>query len=88
MWGRPFIVLREKKLQRGLVREEKAERVASFSKNIAYEMGIIAHSCGVKEPRELMRFHARIVGEHRLPTPLDVVHPCPQKQANPLLVIL
>jgi glutamate synthase domain-containing protein 2 len=76
------ITTHNKRLQRGLVPEEKAERVASFAKNIVYEAGIIAHSCGVKEPRELKRFHARIVGEHRLSTPLDVLHPYPQKEAN------
>ncbi len=49
------------KLQRGLDPADKATRVASYVKNMVYEIGTIAHSCGVKEPRELRRFHARLV---------------------------
>jgi len=29
-----------------------------------YAVGVIAHSCGVKEPRELERKHARTVVEN------------------------
>ncbi|HFD79863.1 MAG TPA: FMN-binding glutamate synthase family protein [Gammaproteobacteria bacterium] len=49
------------KLQKGLVPADKAERVANYVRNMTYEVGVIAHSCGVREPRELRRFHARIV---------------------------
>jgi hypothetical protein len=35
------------------------------------EVGIIAHSCGVKEPRELRRHHARLVQANGLSIPLD-----------------
>ncbi len=31
------------------------------ARNVVYEAGIIAHSCGVREPRQLKRFHARVV---------------------------
>ncbi len=31
------------------------------ARNMVYEVGIIAHSCGVREPRQLKRFHARVV---------------------------
>jgi hypothetical protein len=41
----------------------KAERVANYVRNMVYEVGAIAHSCGVREPRQLRRFHARIVTE-------------------------
>ena len=51
------------RLQKGLVPDVKAERVANYIKNMVYEIGVISHSCGVREPRELMRFHARIVTE-------------------------
>jgi len=50
-------------LQKGLVPRVKAERVANYVKNMVYEIGVISHSCGVREPRELKRFHARIVTE-------------------------
>jgi len=39
------------------------------------EVGTIAHSCGVTAPRKLRRFHARIVTENGLSTPLNVLHP-------------
>ena len=41
--------------------DEKAARVANYVKNMVYEVGVIAHSCGVREPRQLNRSHARIV---------------------------
>ena len=63
------------KLQRGLVPQDKAERVASYINNMTYEVGILAHSCGVKEPRELKRHHARIVTENGKSIPLDELYP-------------
>jgi len=51
------------KLQRGLIPENKAVRVANYARNIVREVGIIAHSCGVTEPRRLRRYHAHIVTE-------------------------
>lgn len=50
-----------KKLQRGLVSEQKSSRVTHHIKNMGYEVGLIAHSCGVRSPRELTRRHARAV---------------------------
>lgn len=49
------------KLQRGLVPGDKATRVSQFVETLAQEVGIIAHSCGVDEPRKLRREHARVV---------------------------
>jgi glutamate synthase domain-containing protein 2 len=63
------------KLQRGLVPEDKAVRVMYYQKNMTKEVGTIAHSCGVREPRELRRFHARVVTENGLSIPLSVMHP-------------
>ncbi|MCZ6828595.1 MAG: FMN-binding glutamate synthase family protein [Gammaproteobacteria bacterium] len=57
-------------LQRGLVVADKAERVAHFARNMAYEVGIIAHSCGVKEPRELTRDHAQLINAQGIPAPM------------------
>lgn len=58
------ITTHNKKLQRGLVAEQKSTRVTSYIKNMTYEVGMIAHSCGVSSPRELSRRHARIVQEN------------------------
>jgi glutamate synthase domain-containing protein 2 len=54
------ITTHDKKLQRGLVPEDKAIRVSKYAKNMEYEVGVISHSCGVKSPRELQRRHVRI----------------------------
>lgn len=51
-------------LQKGLVPEEKAVRVAHYIQNLVKEVGIIAHSCGVNEPRQLRRYHARMVTDN------------------------
>jgi glutamate synthase domain-containing protein 2 len=69
------ITTHDVKLQRGLDPAEKAVRVMHYQRNMTREVGIIAHSCGVREPRELRRHHARIVGAHGLSTPLNVLHP-------------
>jgi len=64
-------------LQQGLVPADKAVRVANYARNIVHEVGIIAHSCGVDEPRRLTRRHARIVSEQGPSIPLDRLHPRP-----------
>ena len=65
-------------LQKGLVVSDKAERVANYARNMAKEVGIIAHSCGVQEPRLLCRKHARIVAQNGLSVALDELHPEPE----------
>jgi glutamate synthase domain-containing protein 2 len=55
------ITTHNKKLQYGLDPEEKAVRVMQYAQNMQKEVCILAHSCGVSEPRQLKRKHARIV---------------------------
>ena len=69
------ITTHDKKLQRGLVAEQKSTRVANYIKHMAYEVGLIAHSCGVRSPRELSRRHARIVQENGNSTILAEIYP-------------
>jgi glutamate synthase domain-containing protein 2 len=69
------ITTHDKKLQRGLVPEDKAERVKRYAKTMRKEIGIIAHSCGVPEPRKLRRFHCRIVQGDGRSIPLDELYP-------------
>ncbi len=57
------ITTHNKRLQKGLDPALKAERVKNYVNNMVYEVGVIAHSCGVHEPRQLRRFHARSVTE-------------------------
>ena len=69
------ITTHDKKLQRGLVAEEKAERVRRYSETMHREIGIIAHSCGVPEPRRLRRMHCRVVQDDCRSVPLDELYP-------------
>ncbi|MGD8583551.1 MAG: FMN-binding glutamate synthase family protein, partial [Gammaproteobacteria bacterium] len=63
------------KLQKGLVAEQKAYRVANYIKNMVYEIGLIAHACGVRSPQELNRNHARIVQENGSSITLEELYP-------------
>ena len=76
------ITTHNKKLQAGLVVERKIDRVANYAKNMVYEVGVIAHSCGVGRPRELRRFHARVVMDNGLSRSLDELHPYPQAEED------
>ena len=58
-------------LQQGLDPVNKAERVANYVTNMVGEIATIAHSCGVREPRELNRSHARIVTELGQSLPME-----------------
>ena len=62
------------RLQKGLDPTDKATRVMHYVRNMVKEVGIIAHSCGVREPRELQRFHARIVQADGQSLPLDELY--------------
>ncbi|WP_373054356.1 FMN-binding glutamate synthase family protein [Thioalkalivibrio sp.] len=63
------------RLQQGLDPARKSVRVAHYVTNTIHEVEVIAHSCGVREPRELERFHARIVASHGQSIPLDAFYP-------------
>ena len=69
------VTTHDKHLQRGLVVADKAERVRQYSLHMRKEIGIIAHSCGVDEPRKLKRFHCRIVQSSGRSVPLDELYP-------------
>lgn len=74
------ITTHNKKLQAGLDPADKAQRVSAYLKNMAYEVGVIAHSCGVKEPRQLERFHAHVVTEAGQSIALDELYPPVESQ--------
>ena len=65
------------RLQRGLVVEDKATRVANYALNMNREIDMIAHSCGVRQARELTRRHVRIVQPAGGTISLDVLYPPP-----------
>ncbi len=55
------VTTHKKSLQRGLDPRNKSVRVKQYVDNVVREVGVIAHSCGAAEPRELRREHCRIV---------------------------
>ncbi|MCK5895642.1 MAG: FMN-binding glutamate synthase family protein, partial [Cocleimonas sp.] len=61
----------------------KKDRVAAYANNLVYEVGTIAHSCGVTEPRGLRRHHARIVMSNSLSIRLDQLYPLPSTKEKP-----
>ena len=69
------ITTHNKKLQRGLVSELKSVRVFNYIKNIHYEVGMIAHSCGLRCPSDFTRSHARIVQENGSSVLLSELYP-------------
>lgn len=71
------ITTHDKKLQRGLVSSQKSWRVTHYIQNMIHEVGVIAHSCGVETPRDLKRFHARIVQANGRTLALDEIYPEP-----------
>ena len=64
-------------LQKGLVVSDKAERVKNYCHNMNYEVGVIAHACGVEEPRRLSRRHARVVTDTGQSISLKELHELP-----------
>lgn len=65
------VTTHNKRLQKGLDPLKKSHRVANYHRNLTYDVGTIAHSCGVREPRELTRKHVRIVNERGVSVSLD-----------------
>ena len=72
------ITTHNKRLQRGLVVEEKYLRVAKYVANMNKEIDMIAHSCGCRQARELRREHVRIVESANQSIALNMRHPYPK----------
>jgi glutamate synthase domain-containing protein 2 len=70
------------RLQRGLVVEEKYQRVANYALGINKEIDMIAHSCGCRHARELKREHVRIVQSAGQSIALNMMFPYPQTGAR------
>ena len=72
------ITTHNKRLQRGLNPQVKAEKVANYVKNIISSVETIAHSCGVDCPTNFNRSHVRIVGNNTRSFPMDEIYPYPR----------
>ncbi len=71
------VTTHNKRLQRGLVVEEKFLRVANYATNMNKEIDMIAHSCGLQHAREFKREHVRIVQTAGQSIALNMLHPYP-----------
>lgn len=71
------ITTHDKSLQYGLIPEDKAVRVMHYANNMHKEIGVLAHACGVPEPRQLKRKHARIVQENGKSISMMDIYPEP-----------
>jgi glutamate synthase domain-containing protein 2 len=77
------VTTHNKRLQRGLVVEEKYLRVANYARNMNKEIDMIAHSCGLKHARELRREHVRVVRSAYESVALNMLCPYPEQRARP-----
>ncbi|MDH5691746.1 MAG: FMN-binding glutamate synthase family protein [Gammaproteobacteria bacterium] len=77
------ITTHNKRLQRGLVVEDKAKRVANYAHWVNVEVDKLAHSCGLANAREFRREHVRIVQQANFSIPLDVLRPYPKREKKP-----
>lgn len=68
------ITTHNKRLQQGLNVADKTLRVANYNKYIHYGIGLIAHSCGATNVRQLSKEHIRIVTENGLSVALEKLY--------------
>jgi glutamate synthase domain-containing protein 2 len=71
------VTTHNRRLQRGLVVEEKYLRVANYCRNMNKEIDMLAHSCGCRHARELKREHVRIVQSANQSIALNMLYPYP-----------
>jgi glutamate synthase domain-containing protein 2 len=77
------VTTHNKRLQRGLVVEEKYLRIANYVNNMNKEIDMIAHSCGCRHARELEREHVRIVQSANHSIALNMLYPYPTPGVRP-----
>jgi glutamate synthase domain-containing protein 2 len=65
------------RLQRGLVVEDKAGRVAHYCRNMNKEIDMIAHSCGLHHARQFRREHVRLVQPGGQSVAFNMLYPYP-----------
>ena len=72
------VTTHNKHLQKGLVVSDKASRVANYARWMNLEVARLAHSCGLSNPREFRRHHARVVQSAGRSICLDELYPYPR----------
>ncbi len=78
------VTTHNKRLQRGLVVEEKYLRVANYCRNMNLEVDMIAHSCGCRHARELKREHVRVVQSANISICMSMLYPYPVAGVQPM----
>ncbi|WP_026193436.1 FMN-binding glutamate synthase family protein [Teredinibacter turnerae] len=63
------------RLQKGLDPTDKTNRVANYHRQMVHDVEMIAHSCGVRQPKDLGRHHVRLVTENGFSKPLNEMFP-------------
>jgi glutamate synthase domain-containing protein 2 len=76
--GPTGVTTHDRRLQRGLVVEEKYLRVAHYATGMNKEIDMIAQSCGCRQARELRREHVRIVQNACQSVAMNVLYPYPE----------
>ena len=74
------ITTHDKKLQKGLVPQEKAARVANYVSEMKHSVGLIVHACGVSEPRELKREHVHLIQNQSHSIRYSDIDPLPEEK--------
>ncbi|SLN26252.1 Glutamate synthase [NADPH] large chain [Roseovarius litorisediminis] len=69
------ITTHDRRLQAGLVVEDKYNKVANYAKSVIKEVETIAHSVGVAEPRQMRRRHVRMVQADGTSIPFNKIRP-------------
>jgi glutamate synthase domain-containing protein 2 len=76
------VTTHNKRLQKGLVVEEKYQRVANYAHWMNVEVDKLAHACGLAHAREFRREHVRMVQMPGHSIPLDIIHPYPPVKSS------
>jgi glutamate synthase domain-containing protein 2 len=79
------VTTHDKRLQRGLNVPDKSARVHHYHDKVVNEVCMIAHSCGLPEPRLLRRRHARITTASGISLPLSEYYERWKKGEEPAL---
>ena len=69
------ITTHDAELQKGLDVDDKSERVYQYASKMMYDVGMIAHSCGVKQAGQLSRKHTQIINEQGIPMDMLDLYP-------------
>ncbi len=75
------------KLQRGLDWKVKSKRVVNYVFNMQKELEILAHSCGVENPKDFRREHAHIVLDARTTKSMAEIYPYKQVKEELVRII-